>query len=110
MKKAVEGLHRQVTAIDERLAEIQDEPNALMTREIWEHCVWVCYQDGDALQLRKLLAEYPEYVHEWNKEYEDELNAPGSKLRQKEEAYWARLKPMLIEEFGETWVAENCKN
>ena len=85
LEKAVERLQRQIEEIDERLAEIQEEPNVLMTREIWEHCVWVCYRDGDTIQLRKLLAEYPEYVHEWNREYEEELNAPGSKLKQKEE-------------------------
>lgn len=110
LEKAVERLQRQIAAIDERLAEIEDEPNVLMTQEIWEHCVWVCYQDGDVLQLRKLLAEHPEYVHEWNRQYEDELNSPGSKLKQKEEDYWARLKPKLIEEFGEAWVAKNCKD
>ena len=62
---------------EEELAEIQDEPNVLMTQEIWEHCVGVCLEDGDILQLRKLLADYPEYIQEWKKRYEAEYNDPN---------------------------------
>ena len=108
--KAVERLQRQIAEIDEKLAEIQDVPNVLMTQEIGEHCVGVCLEDGDILQLKKLLADYPEYIQEWKKRYEAEYNDPNSTLRQEDEDRWARLKPKLIEEMGEEWVAENCRD
>lgn len=108
--KAVERLQRQIAEIDEKLAEIQDEPNVLMTQDIWEHCLGVCLEDGDILQLRKLLADYPEYIQEWKKRYEAEYNKPNSRLRQEDEDRWARLKPKLIEEMGEAWVAEHCND
>ena len=108
--KAVERLQRQIADIDERLAEIHEEPNVMMTQEMWKHCVEACLEDGDLLQLKKLLADHPEQIQEWKMRYEAEYNDPNSNLRQQEEARWSRLKPKLIEEFGESWVAENCKD
>ena len=53
---------------------------------------------------------YPEYVNEFNENFDREMANPDSDLRKEHDAWWAELKPKLVEEFGEEWVAEHCKD
>ena len=52
----------------------------------------------------------PQFFRERLAEIDAELDDPDSEIRKKHDAMWENIKPKLIEEFGEEWVAKNCKD
>jgi chorismate mutase len=95
MIHSIERLQKKVEDIDRELYWIELER---------------LYCGHDVGKFREHLRSRPEFFRERLAKIDAELDDPNSELRKQHDAWWAELKPKLVEEFGEEWVAKNCKD
>ena len=82
----------------------------LMTKELFWGCLDVAYARFDMETFKNIWHSYPQYVKEFNEEYEREMSDPNSPKKKKADEDWKELRAKLVEEFGEEWVKEHCKD
>lgn len=80
-----------------------------MTKELFWDCMAKCHERYDSETRRKIWKEHHQYIEEFNAEFEREMADPNSELRKEHDAWWADLRSRLVEDFGEDWVRENCR-
>lgn len=95
MIRAIERLQKQVEDIDRELYWLEFDR---------------LYCSHDVGKFREHLQSQPQFFRERLAEIDAELDDPDSEIRKKHDAMWENIKPKLIEEFGEEWVAKNCKD
>lgn len=105
---AIERLQKRVSEIDNRLEQIEqeaDEPNVLMTQEMWEECLFACTMAGDIEQYNKLWNEYPDLVENMMREF-DEVAArnPIHTTEEEKQASWERFVARMRKEYGEDFI------
>lgn len=81
-----------------------------MTEEMFWSCLDVFFNRYEMERFWELWHKYPEYVNAHDERFERDMADPNSKLRKEHDAWWANMKPKLIEYFGEDWVKEHCKD
>lgn len=81
-----------------------------MTKDLFWECLNIAYCRHDMKTYWEIWNSYPEYVDKFNEEFDREMANPNSDLRKEHDAWWANLRSKLVEEFGEEWVAKNCKD
>ncbi len=109
LEKAIMRMQRQIEEIDRELAhmdnEVEEEPNVLMTQELWEHCLSVCIMDDNVEQYNKLWNEYPEYAASMMREFEEIAVHSGYHVTEDEtRASFERFKARMREEYGENFI------
>lgn len=77
-----------------------------MTTELYWGCVNICYCRSDNIKLHWLLKTFPQFMREFNKDYERRMKE-DPEFRAEQEAESRRLKELCREEFGEEWLKEH---
>jgi hypothetical protein len=110
LERAIERMQQQIKEIDWELLHIknddpEEEPNVLMTQELWEHCLSVCIMDDNVEQYNKLWNEYPEYAESMMREFEEVATQSGYHVTEEESrASFERFKARMREEYGEDFI------
>ena len=81
-----------------------------MQKDLFWECLNIAYCRFDMKTYQEIWHSYPQYVKEFNEEYEREMSDSNSPKRKKADEDWKVLRAKLVEEFGEEWVKEHCKD
>ena len=80
-----------------------------MTKELFWGCLDVYYLRHDMPHFWEIWNKYPQFIKEWNDEFDRDMEDPTSKRRQEHDIWWKNMRQRLIDAMGEDWVKENCK-